>query len=76
MSLPPVGSDPDTDFKDRVRQYETELILDALRRADGNQTQAAKLLRMPLRTLVHKMRSLEIRKLWAGADDEEEPEEE
>nr|MDQ3037490.1 sigma-54 dependent transcriptional regulator [Myxococcota bacterium] len=74
--VPPavVGSlDDDSDFKDRVRQYETELILDALKRASGNQTQAAKMLRMPLRTLVHKMSSYGIRKLWAG-DDEEPPE--
>ncbi|MCA9635547.1 MAG: hypothetical protein KC420_05870, partial [Myxococcales bacterium] len=31
-----------------------QLILDALARTQGNQTQAAKILRMPLRTLVHK----------------------
>jgi two-component system response regulator AtoC len=76
-SIPPMGSDPDADFKDRVRQYETELILEALRRAGGNQTQAAKHLRMPLRTLVHKMKSYGIRKLYAGSDDGgDEPEEE
>ncbi len=52
----------DADFRDRVRAYETQLILDALERTDGNQTQAAKLLRMPLRTLVHKMRAYGIKK--------------
>src|SRR5690606_13745873 len=52
----------DADFKDRVRAYETQLILDALERTGGNQTQAAKLLRMPLRTLVHKMRAYGIKK--------------
>ena len=78
---PPVGGaleggavDPDADFKDRVRQYETELILDALKKAGGNQTQAAKLLRMPLRTLVHKMRSYGIRKMYAGTDDGDDDE--
>ncbi|MEM9187692.1 MAG: sigma 54-interacting transcriptional regulator [Myxococcota bacterium] len=50
------------DFKERVRRYETELIVDALRRANGNQTQAAKLLRMPLRTLVHKIKAYELKK--------------
>lgn len=52
------------EFKDRVRQYETDLILDALRRATGNQTQAAKLLRMPLRTLVHKIKTYGIQKKY------------
>lgn len=69
------GLESDTDFKDRVRRYEIELILDALRRADGNQTQAAKMLRMPLRTLVHKMRALDIRKMWEEAENEPDPEE-
>jgi DNA-binding NtrC family response regulator len=69
------GLESDTDFKNRVRQYEIELILDALRRADGNQTQAAKMLRMPLRTLVHKMRALDIRKIWEEADSDSDGEE-
>ena len=54
--------DPSADFRDRVRTYETALILDALARSGGNQTQAAKILRMPLRTLVHKMKAYGIRK--------------
>ena len=54
--------DDDADFRERVRSYETQLILDALQRTQGNQTQAAKLLRMPLRTLVHKIRSYGIKK--------------
>lgn len=45
----------DADFKERIKQYELELIVDALERTDGNQTEAAKILRMPLRTLVHKI---------------------
>jgi DNA-binding NtrC family response regulator/pSer/pThr/pTyr-binding forkhead associated (FHA) protein len=62
---PPSGSvtsDPDVDFKERIKQYETDLIIDALRRANGNQTEAARILRMPLRTLVHKLRSYGIKK--------------
>jgi DNA-binding NtrC family response regulator len=51
-------------FKDRVRRYETELIVDALERAGGNQTRAAALLRMPLRTLVHKIRVYGIKKTY------------
>jgi DNA-binding NtrC family response regulator len=49
-------------FKERVRRYEVELIVDALRRAEGNQTAAARLLEMPLRTLVHKLKSYGIKK--------------
>ena len=54
--------DPSADFRDRVRTYETALILDALARSGGNQTQAAKILRMPLRPLVHQMKAYGIRK--------------
>jgi two-component system response regulator AtoC len=49
------------DFRDRIRGIETELILDALKKAQGNQTEAARILRMPLRTLVHKLKSYGIR---------------
>lgn len=57
-----VLEDGDVEFKERVRAYEVELILDALKRANGNQTLAAKLLRMPLRTMVHKIKAYGIRK--------------
>jgi len=62
--LPPSREDTGGDmaFKERIREYETQLILDALRRAEGNQTAAAKLLKMPLRTLVHKIKSYGIKK--------------
>ncbi len=56
-----VDEPDDVDFKDRVRQFETELILDALRGSGGNQTEAAKRLRMPLRTLVHKLKAYGIK---------------
>jgi DNA-binding NtrC family response regulator len=59
----PPGPDP-VEFKDRVRQYETELILDALRRTSGNQTLAARHLRMPLRTLVHKIKLYGLQKRY------------
>jgi DNA-binding NtrC family response regulator len=61
---PPDGADFDVAFKDRIRDYETQLILDALNRAEGNQTAAAKLLKMPLRTLVHKIKSYGIKKSY------------
>jgi DNA-binding NtrC family response regulator len=50
------------DFKSRVRRYETQLITDALKETSGNQTEAARRLGIPLRTLVHKLGTLGIRK--------------
>ena len=52
--------DGDLDFKSRIQQYEKKLICAALAENDGNQTRAARRLRMPLRTLVFKLKSLEI----------------
>jgi len=62
LSSPPPAEQPDLKFKDRIKQYELELIVDALERSEGNQTAAAKLLGMPLRTLVHKIKSYGIKK--------------
>jgi two-component system response regulator AtoC len=57
------------DFKERVRAQtralETEMIVEALRRAGGSQTEAARLLKMPVRTLAHKMKELGIKKTFA-----------
>lgn len=49
-------------FKEQIKEYETGLILKALEASNGNQTDAAKRLGMPLRTLVHKIRSYGIKK--------------
>jgi DNA-binding NtrC family response regulator len=58
------GSGGSTDsFKERLQRYEVELIVEALRDADWNQTAAAEALGMPLRTLVHKIKALGIKKL-------------
>jgi DNA-binding NtrC family response regulator len=48
-------------FADKVRRYEMQLIREALSAAHGNQTKAAELLDMPLRTLVYKIRSYGMR---------------
>jgi DNA-binding NtrC family response regulator len=53
----------DVDFKELVQQYECRLILDALRACDWNQSEAARRLRIPRRTLVHKMKAYGLRKL-------------
>lgn len=55
------ATEGDADFRDRVRAYETALIVRALERADGNQTKAAQLLRMPIRTLAYKLKAYGIR---------------
>ena len=57
----PPESDPEVDFKDRVREFETRLILSALKVSQWNQTEAARRLRMPLRTLVHKIKAYGIK---------------
>ncbi|HRC58021.1 MAG TPA: sigma 54-interacting transcriptional regulator [Kofleriaceae bacterium] len=63
---PPVseGELPAGDYKDHVRRYEVDLILKTLRAHGGNQTEAAKALQMPLRTLVHKIQTYGIRKTF------------
>ncbi|HUJ61505.1 MAG TPA: sigma 54-interacting transcriptional regulator [Kofleriaceae bacterium] len=60
--LPDAPDDDEGEYRDRVRRYEASLIVQALHRANGNQTEAAKALGLPLRTLVHKMRSYGIKK--------------
>jgi two-component system, NtrC family, response regulator AtoC len=59
------GSEPpgasNLPFKDRMREFEAELIRQALERSDGNRTKTAELLGLPLRTLNHKMKSLGIK---------------
>jgi len=51
-----------TDYREHLRKYETELILRALHKANGNQTEAARALKLPLRTLVHKIQTYGIKK--------------
>jgi DNA-binding NtrC family response regulator len=58
--------DPTLDYKERLRRemqrYETQLIVGALTRANGNVTAAAQALKIPVRTLTHKMQALGIKK--------------
>jgi DNA-binding NtrC family response regulator len=74
-ALPPAPAaattavDPDLDYKERLRRemqrYETELIVSALDQAGGNVTAAAQALKIPVRTLTHKMQALGIKKRFA-----------
>lgn len=60
------GLDADVDYKERLRRemqrYERELITNALSAAGGNVTEAAKALKIPVRTLAHKMQTLGIKR--------------
>ena len=62
----PAPIDPSLDYKERLRlemqRYETQLIVDALTRAGGNVSAAAQSLKIPVRTLTHKMQTLGIKK--------------
>jgi transcriptional regulator with GAF, ATPase, and Fis domain len=49
------------DVRDAVKDYERQRILEALDKTGGNQSQAAKLLGLPRRTLAYKMARLGIR---------------
>jgi DNA-binding NtrC family response regulator/pSer/pThr/pTyr-binding forkhead associated (FHA) protein len=49
------------DYRSRLRAAEEEMIRAALKKTRGNQSEAARLLKMPRRTLVHKMRQLNLR---------------
>jgi DNA-binding NtrC family response regulator len=62
-SQPPTPSDGFGDLKMKLQRYESQLILDALRSVRWNQTEAARLLGMPLRTLVHKIKAFDIKKM-------------
>jgi DNA-binding NtrC family response regulator len=52
VEQPPVAS---PDLRERVGAFEKECLLDALARTGGNQTKAARLLRLPRRTLLNKL---------------------
>jgi DNA-binding NtrC family response regulator len=58
----PEPADEPGDYREHVRRYEAELILRALHKHNGNQTEAARALNLPLRTLVHKIQSYGIKK--------------
>ena len=44
-----------------MQGYEAEMIMGALRAAGDNQTEAARRLEMPLRTLVRKIKALALK---------------
>ena len=62
VAEPGEGGALPSDYKEHLRKYETELILKALHKHGGNQTEAAKALGLPLRTFVHKIQTYGIKK--------------
>ncbi len=54
---PPTLINKDLDFRSALKQFETRLIDDALRLADGNKALAARMLKLKRTTLVAKLRS-------------------
>lgn len=61
-TLPPAsGVINAAEQKRRLAQMEAEMILSAVREAGGNQTEAAKRMGMPLRTLVRKLSAFRLR---------------
>jgi two-component system, NtrC family, response regulator AtoC len=56
LALVPEGS-----YQDRVREYEVRLIEEGLRIAENNQSRAAQLLKIPLRTLSRKIKQYAIK---------------
>jgi DNA-binding NtrC family response regulator len=54
------ASDSEVDFRTRMERLEVEVIVAALEKCGWNQTQAARKLEMPLRTLQYKLKTLNI----------------
>lgn len=50
-------------LKERLERVEAEIIVEALREASWSQTEAARRLDVPLRTMQHKIKTLNIKKL-------------
>ncbi len=55
----PVGEEVD-DLRQALREVESAIILQRLRRFGGNRAQAAESLGLPKRTLAHKCQQLEL----------------
>ena len=56
-------------LKERLERFERDTLVAALRETAGNQTEAAVLLSLPLRTLQHKLKGYGIKKTYAAGGD-------
>ena len=59
-AVEPQGDGEELDYRDRVERFERRLIEAALARTYGNQSDAARLLRIPIRTLSFKIKAFGI----------------
>ena len=57
-------SDDGVDFKAMVNDFETQLILQALKMTQGNKKEAAKLLKLKRTTLLEKIKKKNLQDLW------------
>ena len=55
-----VPQEPELNFRERLQQVERNLLLDCLRKNNGNQTLAARALGLPRRTLLYRLGRLNI----------------
>lgn len=62
-------SNESLDFKERIQQIESEMILNALREANWNQTVAARILKIPPRTLTRKIEAYDLKKHFRDSDE-------
>jgi DNA-binding NtrC family response regulator len=56
-------------LKERMEAFERDTLVAALRETDGSQTETARLLDLPLRTLQHKIKAYGLKKHYAAGDD-------
>ena len=53
---------PSSTFKEKVQQFESALLTNALESTNWNKSSAARLLKMPLRTLMFKVKAYRIKR--------------
>lgn len=59
------------DLRNDLDGYEKQMLLDALKAAGGNRTEAARRLGIPVRTLSYKLKRHDIKKLGFGSSEDE-----
>lgn len=57
-------SNGEIDFKELINSFETDLILQAMRKSEGNKKEAARLLGLKRTTLLEKIKKKELHDLW------------
>jgi DNA-binding NtrC family response regulator len=70
-AAPAVAAPSTGSLKERMERFERDMLVEALRQVSGNQSEAARLLDVPLRTLQHKIKGHGIRKVYGVKEPEE-----